>query len=183
MIQIRFGVPYFEVFDPIYTEFSVPVAVRGTISFHISDYARFIELHRLDEFDLDRFTEQIRSAVTKYVKSVVMNAPEKYSIPVVQLERKLPELDSEIGELIKDRLEADLGVAVNATDISAVEIDTESEGCRELMRITRDITSAKIRAQSQADVMSILEKQRIEADLCEEILRSEISGRKSASEP
>ena len=144
----------------------------GTISFHISDYARFIELHRLDEFDLDRFTEQIRSAVIKYVKNVVMNAPERYSIPVVQLERKLPDLDSEIGKLIKDQLESDFGVAVNATDISAVEIDTESEGCRELMHITRDITSAKIKAQSQADVRSILRKQRIEDEHYEKSLRS-----------
>ena len=117
IIQVRFGVPFFNVFDPAYTEYSVPVAVRGTITFHISDYACFIELHRIDEFDLDRFKEQIRSAVNSYVKSVVLNAPEKYAVPVIQLERKLPELNAEIGTLIKNRLETDFGVAVNATAV------------------------------------------------------------------
>ena len=156
LVQVRFGVPYFDVFDPTYTEFSVPVAVRGSITFHIEDYDRFIELHRLDEFDLERFSEQIRSAVSKYVKSVVANAPERYGIPVVQLERKLPELDAEIGGLIKKRLESDFGVAVNGTDISAVDIDTGSDGYRELIQITKKLTSARLRAQAEADIRDIL---------------------------
>ena len=171
IIQVKFGVPFFEVFDPTFTEFSVPVAVRGTISFHIDDYARFIELHRLDEFDLNRFNEQIRSAVVKYVKGVVANAPERYGVPVIQLERKLPDLDSEIGELIKKRLETDFGVAVNATDISAIDIDTESDGYRELMRVTKNLTSATVRAQTEANIRNIGDMQRIHAEDYEESLR------------
>lgn len=171
IIQVKFGVPFFEVFDPTFTEFSVPVAVRGTISFHIDDYARFIELHRLDEFDLNRFNEQIRSAVVKYVKGVVTNAPERYGIPVIQLERKLPDLDKEIGELIKKRLETDFGVAVNATDISAIDIDTDSDGYRELMRVTKNLTSATVRAQTEANIRNIGDMQRIHAEDYEESLR------------
>jgi membrane protease subunit (stomatin/prohibitin family) len=52
IIQIKFGVPYFDVFDPRFLDFAVPVAVRGTISFKLADYKAFIKLHRLINFDL-----------------------------------------------------------------------------------------------------------------------------------
>ena len=75
LIQVPFGVPFFDVFDPRFTDFSAPVAVRGTISFRITDYREFIRLHRLDSFHLKDFQIQIRSAVAKMVKGVVANAP------------------------------------------------------------------------------------------------------------
>ena len=37
IVQIRFGVP-FDVYDPRFADFGVPVAVRGTISFKIDNY-------------------------------------------------------------------------------------------------------------------------------------------------
>ena len=38
IIQVKFAVPFFDVYDPRFDDFGVPVAVRGTISFKISDY-------------------------------------------------------------------------------------------------------------------------------------------------
>lgn len=92
IIQVKFGVPYFDVYDPRFSDFGVPVAVRGTISFKISDYHQFIKLHRLNNFNLDDFQRQIRDAVTRYVKDVVANAPATNNIPLVQIETKLPRL-------------------------------------------------------------------------------------------
>ena len=46
-IQIRFGVPYFDVFDPRFMDFAVPMAVRGTLTFNVTDYKGFIKLNRL----------------------------------------------------------------------------------------------------------------------------------------
>ncbi|MBP7434679.1 MAG: SPFH domain-containing protein, partial [Bacteroidales bacterium] len=46
-VQIKFGVPYFDVFDPRFLDFAVPVVARGTITFNITDYKRFIKLNRL----------------------------------------------------------------------------------------------------------------------------------------
>ena len=45
IIQVKFGVPFFDVYDPRFADFGVPVAVRGTVSFSISDYREFIKLH------------------------------------------------------------------------------------------------------------------------------------------
>ena len=55
IIQVKFGVPFFDVYDPRFMDFGVPVAVRGTISFNITDYQKFIKLHRLNSFSLDDF--------------------------------------------------------------------------------------------------------------------------------
>ena len=43
--QVRFAVPYFDVADPRYPDFTVPVAVRGTITFNLTDYKQFIKLN------------------------------------------------------------------------------------------------------------------------------------------
>ena len=75
IIQVKFGIPFFDVYDPRFLDFGVPVAVRGTISFKISDYREFIKLHRLNTFNLMDFQTQIRDTVTRYVKDAVANAP------------------------------------------------------------------------------------------------------------
>ena len=36
--QIKFAVPYFDVADPRYPDFALPVAVRGTITFSLNNY-------------------------------------------------------------------------------------------------------------------------------------------------
>ena len=104
IIQVRFAVPYFDVYDPRFSDFGVPVAVRGTISFGISDYREFIKLHRLSNFDLDTFQRQIRDSVSRYVKDVVSNAPAAHNIPVIQLESKIAQINDVVEMDIGERL-------------------------------------------------------------------------------
>lgn len=149
IIQVKFGVPFFDIYDPRFLDFGVPVAVRGTISFKISDYKEFIKLNRLNTFTLESFQKQIRDAVCRYVKDVVANAPAQNNIPVIQIETKIG-LINDVTELnIKDRLRENFGVDVSGVDISAVEIDKTSEGYRQLMSVTKDITATKIQAETQ----------------------------------
>ena len=56
IVQVKFGVPFFDVYDPRFDDFGVPVAVRGTISFKITDYRQFIKLHRLSNFNPVSYT-------------------------------------------------------------------------------------------------------------------------------
>ncbi len=81
MQQVRFGVPFFDVYDPRFSDFSVPVAVRGTINFHIEDYRKFVKLNRLASFSMDDFRRQIRDVINRYVKDAVINAPAAHDIP------------------------------------------------------------------------------------------------------
>ena len=105
IIQVKFGVPFFDVADARNTNFTVPVAVRGSINFRVTNYKEFIKLHRLIDFDLEAFKLQIRDAVCQYIKSIVTNIPFDTGIPVIHLERKIFEVSSVLQPILKQRLE------------------------------------------------------------------------------
>lgn len=171
MIQVRFGVPFFDVYDPRFPDFSVPVAVRGTISFGIKDYREFVKLHRLFSFNLDDFQKQIRDVANRYIKDAVANAPAAHNIPVIQIESKIAQINDAIEFDLSERLSETFGVVVSGVDIGAIEIDKSSDGYRQLLSITKDVTTATVQAETAAKVKDIADKQRIEAEHYEESLR------------
>lgn len=171
IIQVKFGVPFFDVYDPRFNDFGVPVAVRGTISFKISDYREFIKLHRLSNFNLEDFQKEIRDAISRYVKDVVANVPATHNIPLVQIETKTAQINDVVEFDLGERLKETFGVEVSGVDIGAIELDKSSEAYRQLMSVTKDVTSATIKAETEAKVKDIAEKQRIEAEHYEESLR------------
>ena len=171
IIQVKFGIPFFDVYDPRFEDFGVPVAVRGTISFKISDYREFIKLHRLSNFNLDDFQKQIRDAVVRYVKDVVANAPAANNIPLVQIETKTALINDIVEYNLGQRLKENFGVDVSGVDIAIIELDKSSEGYRQLMSVTKDVTSATVKAETQVKVKDIADKQRIEVENYEETLR------------
>ena len=171
IIQVKFGVPFFDVYDPRFADFGVPVAVRGTVSFGIADYREFIKLHRLSSFNLDDFQKQIRDAVNRYVKDAVANAPAAHNIPVVQIESKTAQINDVVEYDLSERLKETFGVVVSGIDIGAIEIDKSSDGYRQLMSVTKDLASATAKAEAEAKIKDIADKQRIEAENNEETLR------------
>ena len=171
VIQVRFGVPFFDVYDPRFLDFGVPVAVRGTVSFGITDYREFVKLHRLSNFGLDDFQKQIRDAVCRYVKDAVANAPAANNIPVVQIESKMSQINDAVEYDISRRLSETFGVTVSGVDIGAIEIDKSSEGYRQLMSVTKDLTGTTVKAEAEAKIRDIAAKQRIEAENYAETLR------------
>lgn len=160
IIQTKFAVPFFDVYDSRFDDFGVPVAVRGTISFKISDYRQFIKLHRLNTFNLEDFQKQVRDAVIRYVKDVVANAPAVNDIPLVQIETKTAQINDVVEYDISERLKETFGVDVSGVDIGAIEIDKSSDGYRQLMAVTKDITATKV----QAETMDYVERMRIQRE-------------------
>lgn len=136
--QVKFAVPYFDVADPRFPDFTVPIAVRGSITFNLTDYKQFIKLNRLVDFSLENFSAQIKDVVVKFTKRIVANCTIENNIPVVQIERRV----DEVSELIKARLvsvfEDDFGVNLKRFDISAIEIDKESDNYYEFTRLTKE---------------------------------------------
>ena len=171
IIQVKFGVPFFDVYDPRFADFGVPVAVRGTVSFGVADYREFIKLHRLSSFNLDDFQKQIRDAVNRYVKDAVANAPAAHNIPVVQIESKTAQINDILEYDLSERLRETFGVVVSGIDIGAIEIDKSSDGYRQLMSVTKDIAGATVKAEAEAKIKDIADKQRIEVEHYEESLR------------
>lgn len=171
IVQVKFGVPFFDVYDPRFSDFGVPVAVRGTISFHINDYREFIKLHRLNSFNLDDFQKQIRDVIIRYVKDTVTNAPSAHSIPLVQIETKTSIINDAIEFDVRERLREDFGVEVSGVDVGAIEIDKSSDGYMQLMAVTRDVDTATVQAKKDAEVKNIHDMQRINAENYQESLK------------
>ena len=171
IIQTKFAVPFFDVYDPRFADFGVPLAVRGTISFKIADYRQFIKLHRLSTFNLADFQAQIRDAVSRYVKDTVANAPAAHNIPLIQIETKVSQINVIIEIDIGDRLRETFGVEISGVDVGTIELDKSSEGYRSLMGVTKDIAAATTKAEAEARIKDIAAKQRIEAENYEETLR------------
>lgn len=171
IIQVKFGVPFFNVYDPRFADFGVPVAVRGTVSFRIDNYREFIKLHRLNSFNLDDFQQQIRDAVNRYVKDIVANAPEAHDIPLVQIESKTAQINDVLEYDLGERLKETFGVVISGIDIGTIEIDKSSEEYKQLMAVTKDAVAVTIKAETEAKIKDITAKQRIEAEHYEESLR------------
>lgn len=170
-IQVKFGVPYFDVFDPRFLDFAVPMSARGTITFNITDYKSFIKLNRLINFELEDFNKQIKDAVVKYVKGIITNIPTDAGIPVLQMERKLLDINDLIAARLKARLESDFGVNMKGFDLATIEVDKESDGYAELRKVTADQTTKTTIAQTDVNIKNMNDMQGINALNMEETLR------------
>lgn len=170
-IQIEFTIPFFDVFDPRFLDFAVPMAVQGSITFNISDYKAFIKLNRMINFTLEDFNKQIKDAVTKYVKSFVSNAPQDNGIPVLQIERKITEISDLLQERLSKELAEDFGVNVKRVDINRIDPDKESEGYMELRHVTAMQQAQTIQAQTKVSIKNMADTQAINAENMQETLR------------
>ena len=169
--QVKFGVPYFDVFDPRFSDFAVPMAAGGSITFNITDYKAFIKAHRLINFDLDTFKAQITDAVKRRVKSVISNAPYDYGFPVVQIERRIDEISDRIKDKLKEEFEEDFAVNLKRFDLSRMDPDKESHGWNELRKLTAGVQSETILAQTQVNIKNMQDMQEINAQNMQETLR------------
>ena len=144
LIQIRFGVPYFDVFDNEKKEFSVPIAVRGTINVQIKDLDSFINLFGLRDLSIEEYRGYIISAVTRYVKEVIINLPEAANLSVLKLESKISEVNQILERIISTRLENDFGVKVTSLDVDAIEVNKNSKDYKELSKVGKKLTLRNI---------------------------------------
>lgn len=170
-IQVKFGIPYFDVFDPRFLDFAVPMSARGTITFNVTDYKGFIKLNRLINFELDDFNKQIKDAVTKYVKGIITNIPSDKGIPVLQMEKKLLEINDLIAAYLKPRMENDFGVNMKGFDLATIDVDKESQGYAELRKVTAEQTTKTTVAQTDVNIKNMQDMQSINAENMEETLR------------
>ena len=122
-------------------------------------------------FDIDSFKTQVKDTVVKRVKGIISNVPTDCQIPVVQLERKIMEVSDVVQTYLSKDLAEIFGVNVRSVDISAIEPDKESEGWRELRKVTADQQSMTIEGQTIVNLKNLADTQRINADNMEETMR------------
>jgi membrane protease subunit (stomatin/prohibitin family) len=170
-IQFPFGVPYFDVIDPRFQDFYVPVSARGSITFNISDYKSFVKLHRMINFDVEDFTKQARDALAKYIKGCITNIPFEKGIPVIHLERQLLEINEWVKPHVESFFKNDFGVNLKRFDLATIEIDKDSEGYAELRKVTAVQQTKTIEAQTDINIKNLEETQSINAENVSESLR------------
>lgn len=169
-IQIPFGIPFFDVPDPRFLDFVVPIAAGGKITFNITDPQRFIKMNRLVNFDLDDFSEQVRSTVVRRVKSVIANAPAEGGFPLVQIERKIDEINDAIAAKLKGDFE-EFGINLKRFDLSRIEPDKQSQGWYELRNVTAEQQQRTINAQTEINLKNMADLQAMNAQNMAETMR------------
>jgi membrane protease subunit (stomatin/prohibitin family) len=160
-IQLKYGVPYFDIFDARFPDLAIPCAVRGSITFNLTDYKKFIQLNRLRNFEIDDFKEQIRDSINRKTKSTVINIIDSKNIPVLQIERNIDEISDLIQDKISGFISDDFGINIKRFDISALDINKNNENYIQLKRITIDQQSKIIEARADIEITNLDETMRI----------------------
>lgn len=71
------------------------------------------------------------------------------NIPLIQIETKITQINNAVEFDIGNRLRENFGVDVSGVDIAAIEVDKSSDGYKQLMAVTKDLTSAKLKAETE----------------------------------
>jgi len=161
-IQFRFGIPYFDVFDPRFMDLGIPTAVRGNLTFNITDYKNFIKLNRLVNFSIDNLKDQIEDFFVRKAKSVLLNIPSDQGIPVVQLERSIDEINNILQEKLSTSLREDFGINLKRVDISAIETDKTHPNYIQLKKTTADQQTKFTDAKTGIEITNLSEHARID---------------------
>lgn len=150
--QLNFAIPYFDVFDPRLQDYGVPVSVHGAVVYAIEDMDLFHSVNRNEGYSDETFKNKLRGQLTKFIKSVVVNAPIDAQIPVVQIERKIFEISELIQQRVTPQVEKLFGITIRSLDITGINVDKESRGYRELRALTADLEKERMMAQHNAQI-------------------------------
>ena len=169
--QIRFRIPYFDVFDPRFENFAVPVAVECMLVYAVDDIAHFNSINKTQNINDGVFQQKLKGQVIKFVKSVVTNAPMDNRIQVLQLERKIVEISELVQQYVTPKIESLFGVNVRSIDITEIVVDKTSRGYRELKAVTSDLERDSLQRRQEMSLGGQEEMQRMQLEHQRETMR------------
>ena len=174
LIQLNFGIPYFDVFDNKYLDLSVPIAVRGTLNLKINDYKAFLAYYGLRDLTIDDFKKIINSALTRYVKGTITNIPVECNLSVLKMETLINEINTILEGVVKTRLDRDFGVELTGLDIDNIEIDKTSEDYNNLYKVSKKLSIRRILFKDSLDkinesIDTIEKLEKVIANICVKI--------------
>lgn len=172
--QVKFSVPYFDVFDPRFENFAVPVAVHGMLVYGVDDIAKYEAINKSQNVSDSVFEEKLRGQVTKFVKGVVANAPADNQISVLQMERKILELSELVQRLVTPKIEQLFGINVRSLDITSIIVDKKSRGYRELQAVTADMEKENLMARQKANLSSF----NLQSEMQQEMQRMQLENQR-----
>lgn len=172
--QVKFSVPYFDVFDPRFMDFGVPVAVHGMLVYAVDDINKFNSINKTQNINDGVFQQKLKGQITKYIKAVVTNAPADNQIPVLQIERKILEISELVQHYVTPKIESLFGVNVRSVDINNIVVDKESRGYRELKAVTTDLEKDTLQTRSSLNLDAMKRQQEMNLGGQEEMQRMQL---------
>ena len=172
--QVKFRIQYFDVFDPRFENFAVPVAVACMLVYGVDDIDRFNSINKTQNINDGVFQQKLKGQVTKYIKGVVTNAPIDNQISVLQLERKILEISELVQRYVTPKIESLFGVIVRSIDITEIVVDKESRGYRELKAVTTDLEKDTLQTRSSLNLDAMKRQQEMNLGGQEEMQRMQL---------
>lgn len=172
--QVKFSVPFFDVFDPRFMDFGVPIAVHGMLVYAVDDINRFNSINKTQNINDGVFQQKLKGQITKYIKAVVTNAPADNQIPVLQIERKILEISELVQQYVTPKIESLFGVNVRSVDINNIVVDKESRGYRELKAVTTDLEKETLQTRSSLNLDAMKRQQEMNLGGQEEMQRMQL---------
>jgi membrane protease subunit (stomatin/prohibitin family) len=167
--QFKWGVEWFDAFDPRYPDFPVPVAASGTVTFSISDVDAFMRVQRLDQLKPADLARQVRPRIVAAVKASIVTLALAKGIPLVQLGSRIADVADSLAPKVRETLAA-FGVTLSDFVIENIETDKTSTGFSDLMRVTRDQTRAHVETQGEVGRQNLRDSQVIQSGHLEQSL-------------
>lgn len=152
LCDIKFAIPYFDVFDSRLFDFGVPCAVHGNMVYGVDDIDLFKSINGKECADDETFKNRIQADVVARVKAAVANAPTATQIPVVQIERKVMEISRFVQTQVASQIELAYGIVVKSLNVTDILVDKSSKEYREVRALTADFEKEKQMAMHNADL-------------------------------
>ena len=172
--QIKFRIPFFDVFDPRFENFAVPVAVECMLVYAVDDIAHFNSINKTQNINDGVFQQKLKGQVIKFIKSVVTNAPMDNQIQVLQLERKIVEISELVQRFVTPKIESLFGVNVRSIDITEIVVDKTSRGYRELKAVTTDLEKDTLQTRTSLNLDAMKRQQEMSLGGQEEMQRMQL---------
>lgn len=156
---------------------SIPAYVKGSITFCVSDYKRFIKKYRMRTVELDELNGQIRDMLSRKVKKYVERASKNLGISVMQIEGYADEISSALEKEIGPAMEGDFGLKLVRFDISEISLDSNSDEYKHLKVISSTQAEnvnkqhQQIGLQYDVNMQNMVDMQSIGAENMSESLR------------
>lgn len=161
-IQIRFGIPYFDVFDARFPDLGVPCAVRGTLTFTITNVENFIAQYRLQSFNLEELQAKVKDFYTRKAKAIVFSLLGQSNVSIMQAETMLEQVSDHILGHIKPELAENFAIDLRRVDVTAIELDKNSLGYMQLKSATADLQTRMASVKTEVELTNITEVARIQ---------------------
>jgi membrane protease subunit (stomatin/prohibitin family) len=158
--QLKWGIPWFDAFDPRFADIPVPVCANGTITFEIANVPRFVEIQGLRISDPSLLREQIIPQIRMAVKSSMVGLATARGIPLVQIGGRLEDLSILLQPTITKVLEG-FGTSLRNFVFEGIEIDKESDGYKDLADITRRQAVENLKTQGEMGRKNMVDSQSI----------------------